>query len=81
MITSVCKVLGLSKDNRSIQVLDYSFKVYSFTIKIDHFELIYKKKYINQIKELSRALMDIAYALNHSKDMRDLFYDLEEKVY
>lgn len=31
-------------------------------------------------KELSKALMDIAYALNHSKDMRDLFYDLEENV-
>lgn len=30
-------------------------------------------------KELSKALVEIAYALNHSKDMKDLFYDLEEK--
>ncbi len=31
-------------------------------------------------KELSKGLIDIAYALNHSKDLKDLFVDLIEMV-
>ena len=31
-------------------------------------------------KDLSKGLIEIAYALNHSKDMRDLFVDLIELV-
>jgi hypothetical protein len=31
-------------------------------------------------KDLSKALIDIAYALNHSKDMKDIFVDLFEGV-
>lgn len=32
------------------------------------------------IKELSKGLIEIAYALNHSKDLKDLFVDLIELV-
>lgn len=31
-------------------------------------------------KDLSRSLIDIAYSLNHSKDMKDLFFDLVERL-
>ncbi|CAF0810638.1 unnamed protein product [Brachionus calyciflorus] len=31
-------------------------------------------------RDLSRSLIDIAYSLNHSKDMKDLFYDLYERI-
>ncbi|RNA36917.1 Acidic fibroblast growth factor intracellular-binding [Brachionus plicatilis] len=31
-------------------------------------------------KDLSRSLIDIAYSLNHSKDMKDLFFDLVERI-
>jgi len=31
-------------------------------------------------QDLSKAIIDIAYALNHSKDMKDLFVDLSEAV-
>ena len=34
----------------------------------------------SNFKDLSRSLIDIAYALNHSKDMKDLFFDLVEQV-
>ncbi len=30
-------------------------------------------------KDLSKALIDIAYALNHSKDMKEIFVDLVER--
>jgi hypothetical protein len=31
-------------------------------------------------KDLSKGLIEIAYSLNHSKDMRDIFVDLLEKI-
>ena len=34
----------------------------------------------SNFKDLSRSLIDIAYALNHIKDMKDLFFDLVEQV-
>lgn len=47
---------GSLRENRFLQILEYSFK------------------------DFSRSLIDIAYSLNHSKDMKDLFYDLVERV-
>lgn len=38
------------------------------------------QKIDQNFKDLSKGLIEIAYALNHSKDMRDLFVDLIELV-